>query len=71
MTLDDFPIRVNNKPACVKLMQAVELSFPKLHWRGGQKPTGFIPDGHNFPVQVCLAVEYGSCFMYYKNRYEF
>jgi len=68
VTLNDFPITVNNKPACVKLMQAIESSLPKLLWGGGQKPTGFIPDGHNFPIQICLVTEYGYYHMYYKSR---
>lgn len=50
----EFPIRVNNRKACLELMKAIEKELPKVKWAEGQKPTEYIPSINDFPLYIRL-----------------
>lgn len=50
----NFPIVVKNKRAFMKLMENIEKEHPEMIWSEGQKPTGYMPGVHAFPLEVCL-----------------
>lgn len=64
----EFPIRVNNRKACLELMKAIEKELPEVRWAEGQKPTEYIPPVNNFPLDIRLGflaknkLTYGSIY---------
>lgn len=46
----DFPVRITNRSACIKFLEAVEEEYPDMKWVEGQKPASYIPK--KFPTRI-------------------